>query len=446
MGLWWEISSGDIISAVKELEASSDVAIRHLRRNFVLGVLNGALFQFSNALVSPSLVLPLFVSHLTDSHLLVGLIPTIRQAGWSLPQLVVSRYIQHRPQKKIYYSAAAIVRAASWGLLTMALFTLGGSRLLLLAVFFSLLVVFSFSGGVSGISFMDIVGKAIPVSRRGAFFGSRNFFGGILAFIGGFIVKYVLDQSGYPFPTNFGLLFTLAFLALSVAFFLFTQVVEPVGPVHEGEVALLQQFQRALEIVENDTRYRRFLFLRLCLMAAQMATPFYILYARDRLGITEGMVGLYLSAMTVVSAGSSLVWSDISDRRSNKLLVQIASIVGLSIPLSALFIPHLSGLFSQEKLGYLFGIVFVLLGSYTTGAMIGNINFLLEISPAAERPIYLGFTNTLLGMALLASAVGGLIVEVAGFGVLFSLTLAFYALAIGLGLTLRDPREEIVGY
>ena len=431
---------------VNESEASNDIAIRHLRRNFILGLLNGAFFQFSNALVSPSLVLPLFVSYLTDSDLLVGLIPSIWQAGWFLPQLVVSRYIQHRPQKKVYYSAMAIIRAGSWGLLTIALFTLGGSRLLLLAIFFSLLVVYSFSGGVAGISFMDIVGKAIPVTRRGAFFGSRNFFGGILAFMGGFILKYALDQSGYPFPTNFGLLFALSFLALSVSLFLFTQVVEPVGPVHEGEVALLQQFRRALEIVEDDARYRRFLLLRLCLMATQMAIPFYILYARDRLGIRGGMVGLYLSAMTLVSVGSNLVWSRISDRRSNKLLIQIASIVGLTIPLSALLIPHLSGLLSQEKLGYLFGIVFLLLGSYTAGAQIGNTSFLLEISPTAERPIYLGFTNTLLGMALLASAVGGVIVEMVGFGVLFSLTLAFYALAIGLSLTLRDPREEIVGY
>jgi len=431
---------------VNEVEASSDNAIRHLRRNFTLGVLNGAFFEFSNALISPSLVLPLFVRYLTDSHFLVGLIPSIQEAGWFLPQLVTSRYIQHRPQKMVYYSATAIVRAGSWGLLTLALFTLGGNRLLLLVTFFSLLVVYSFSGGVGGISFMDIVGKAIPVTRRGSFFGGRNFFGGILAFVAGVIVKYTLDQSGYPFPANFGLLFTLSFLALSVALFLFTQVVEPVEPVHEVEVDLLRQFRRALEIVGNDAQYRRFLFLRLCLMATQMATPFYILYARDRLGISQGMVGLYLSAMTVVSVGSNLVWSRISDRRSNKLLLQIVSILGLSIPLSTLLIPHLSGPFSLRSLGYLFGVVFILLGSHTAGAGIGTINFLLEISPAAERPIYIGFANTLFGMALLASAVGGVIVEIAGFGTLFSFTLAFYALAIGLSLTLRDPREERYGY
>jgi hypothetical protein len=431
---------------VSEVEVSSDIAIRHLRRNFILGVLNGALFQLSNAFISPFLVLPLFVRYLTGSHILVGLVPSIQDAGWFLPQLVASRYIQHRPQKKVYYSATAIVRILSWGLLTLALFTLGGNRPLLLGIFFSLLVVSSFASGVAGIPFLDIVGKTIPVTRRGSFFGGRNFFGGILAFGGGFIIKYALDQSGYPFPINFGFLFTLSFLALSVSLFLFTQVVEPVGPVHEGGVALLQQFRRALKIVEKDSRYRGFLFLRLCLMATQMATPFYILYARERLGIPGGMVGLYLSGMTVVSVGSNLIWSRISDRQSNKLLLQIVSILGFTVPLSALFIPHLSGLLSPKNLGYLFSVVFLLLGSYSAGVEIGNINFLLEISPAAERPIYLGFINTILGMALVASAVGGVIVEVAGFDVLFSLTLAFYALAIGFSLALRDPREEIDGY
>jgi len=242
---------------VKELEASSDIAIRHLRRNFILGVLNGALFQLSNVFISPFLVLPLFVRYLTGSHILVGLVPSIQDAGWFLPQLVASRYIQHRPQKKVYYSATAIVRILSWGFLTLALFTLGGNRLLLLVIFFSLpvvssfaalpevvgdcgfyltdadpeklgvlirkalnsdpelgrrareriinlfplggnrllllviffslLVVSSFASGVAGIPFLDIVGKTIPVTRRGSFFGGRNFFGGILAFGGGFI-------------------------------------------------------------------------------------------------------------------------------------------------------------------------------------------------------------------------------------------------------------------
>ena len=72
--------------------------------------------------------------------------------------------------------------------------------------------------------------------------------------------------------------------------------------------------------------------------------------------------------------------------------------------------------------------------------MIGNMNFLLETAPADNRPLYIGFTNTIMGIALLATSVGGLIVDLVGFTVLFSLALAFYASALFLALRLQEPR------
>lgn len=68
-------------------------AQRHLRRNFSLGVLNGAFFNLFSALLDPSLVLSWFVSQLTTSNFLIGLIMPIQNGGWFLPQLVVSGYL-----------------------------------------------------------------------------------------------------------------------------------------------------------------------------------------------------------------------------------------------------------------------------------------------------------------------------------------------------------------
>jgi MFS family permease len=103
-------------------------------------------------------------------------------------------------------------------------------------------------------------------------------------------------------------------------------------------------------------------------------------------------------------------------------------------PLSR-FIPSLSGM-----IPYLFTTIFVSMGSYRAGTIIGNVNYLLEITPAEERPLYIGFTNTVLGVAMFASAVGGLIVDLAGFAVLFWLALVFYGLAFLLSCRLREPR------
>jgi MFS family permease len=417
-------------------------AQRHLRRNFSLGVLNGAFFNFFSALLDPSLVLSWFVSQLTTSNFLVGLIVPIQQGGWFLPQLLVSGYLQRRQRKLPIYSGMAGVRVVIWGLMTLAIFLIEDAAVLLV-VFFSLLTVYNLAAGLSGICFVDIVAKAIPPTRRGAFFGWRLFLGGILALGGSLLVKYILDERrGLVFPDNYAVLFLLSFFALCAGLGSFIFVVEPLEPANEERVPLGRQFRRALDLPRRDSNYRHFLTMRLVLMAAEIATPFYIIYAKRALSVSVSMVGVYLTGTTLASFASNLLWGRISDRRGNKLLIILTNSLGLFIPLTALSIVPLADLLPglREFAPGLFALVFVLSGGSKAGAMIGNMNFLLEIAPPDDRPIYVGLTNTIMGITLLASSVGGLIVDLAGFTALFSLALAFYASALFLTLRLEEPR------
>lgn len=417
-------------------------AQRHLKRNFSLGVLNGAFFDLFSALLEPSLVLSWFVSQLTTSNFLIGLILPIQNGGWFLPQLVISSYLQRRQRKLPFYAYMAGVRVAMWGLITLAVFLIEDSSVLLV-VFFVLLTAYSLADGLAGISFVDIVAKAIPPTRRGAFFGWRRFLGGILALGGSLLVKYILDERhDLAFPDNYAVLFLLSFLVLCVALACFIMMVEPLEPVNGERVPLGKQFRRAWDLPRRDRNYRRFLTMRLLLMAAEVATPFYIVYAKHALSVSVSMVGVYLMGTTLASFASNLLWGRISDRRGNKLLIALSNSLGLFIPLTALSIVPLAELGPglREFAPGLFALVFVLSGCAKSGVMIGNTNFLLEIAPADDRSIYIGFTNTIIGIVLLASSVGGLIVDLGGFTVLFSLALALYALALLLTLSLQEPR------
>ncbi|MFQ5813031.1 MAG: MFS transporter [Anaerolineae bacterium] len=418
-------------------------AQRHLRRNFSLGVLNGAFFNLFSALVDPSLVLSWFVSQLTTSNFLIGLIMPIQNGGWLLPQLLVSGYLQRRQRKLPFYAHMAGARVAIWGLMTLAVFLIEDPAVLLV-VFFTLLAAYSLTAGLAGICFVDVVAKAIPSTRRGAFFGWRRFLGGFLALGGSLLVKYILDERrGLAFPDNYAILFLLSFFTLCVAMSCFILVVEPLESVNEERVPLGRQFRRALGLPRRDRNYRRFLTMRLLLMGAEIATPFYIVYAKRALSVPVGMVGVYLTGATLASFASNLLWGRISDRQGNKLLLALSNSLGLFIPLIAMAIGPLADMWPglRELAPSLFALVFVLSGGYKSGAMIGNLNFLLEIAPPDDRPIYIGFTNTIMGVALLASSVGGLIVDITGFTVLFSLALAFYAAALFLTLGLREPRS-----
>jgi MFS family permease len=74
--------------------------------------------------------------------------------------------------------------------------------------------------------------------------------------------------------------------------------------------------------------------------------------------------------------------------------------------------------------------------------IISGSNILLEIAPPVERPVYLGFANTVLGLTLLATGVGGLVVDWFGFEGLFVLALACQGLAFVFSTRLREPRGE----
>ena len=63
---------------------------KNLKHNLVFNLLDGAFFGFGLGFASFTTILPLFVANLTNSALLIGLIPAIHNVGWQLPQLLTA--------------------------------------------------------------------------------------------------------------------------------------------------------------------------------------------------------------------------------------------------------------------------------------------------------------------------------------------------------------------
>jgi hypothetical protein len=66
------------------------------------------------------------------------------------------------------------------------------------------------------------------------------------------------------------------------------------------------------------------------------------------------------------------------------------------------------------------------------------MNYLLEISPEAERPIYVGIMHTLTAPSVFLSAVGGIIIQLTSFRFLYILTLLVSFGGIFISTKLRD--------
>jgi MFS family permease len=418
-----------------------------LKRNFALGIANGALFTLAETLIDPTLVLTWFLARLSASNLLIGWVVPLRDAGWFIPQLFTARHLDRLPYKRPTYSAAALVRSVAW--LTMAIVALTQrDPAILIAGFLIPYVVNSLFSGLAGLQFMDIVAKTIPPQRRGSFFGARLFLGGALGIAGSLVVRWALsEQLGRTFPANVGQLMAISALFAVAGLLAFAFVVEPPGEVGVEVGSLVAHLGRAAHVPRRDSNFRLFLTTRVMLMLAQMATPFFAVYASRKLGAGPEMVGVYLAAGMATSVLSNLAWSRLSDRRGNRLVIQLAASLGLTMALLAWLAAPLDRALTVATSGavWLFAIVFALLGAFQSGIGLGGMSLLLEIAPGSDRALYVGLANSVLGVALLSTSMGGLLVDWLGYRGVFLLAAGCYAVGLWTATRVREPRQMVDG-
>ncbi len=425
-----------------------DTPYPHLRRNFTLGAMNGALFVFAESLMSSDTVLPWFVQQLGGSNFLIGLVGPMRDAGWFLPQLFVSHRLQREPLKQPLYRRAAAVRAVAWFTWTAATFLLAYHYPALLLVFFTAYGVNSIASGFAGLPFMDIVAKTIPSQRRGSFFGARLFAGSLLGLVASFLVSLTLsEQNSLPFPFDVGILFAISWLAALAGLTAFALIKEPHGEVRDDGATFTSHMQRAARLPRHNQNLRYLLLARVMILLSYVAAPFYSIYSINVLRAPVSILGVYVGVRTVMSLLVNPLWSRLSDRRGNKIVMQLATACGVLMIAWALFAPVVTRNLTipTEIAAYLFVPLFAFMGIYETGIGIGSVNLTLEVAPANDRAIYIGLTNTVLGIAYLSTAVSGLIVDVIGYQGVFALGLGLLLVASWALSRLREPRQLIQG-
>lgn len=379
------------------------------RRNFRLGVLNGALFTLGESLVDTTAVLALLVRDLGGSQTLVGLLPSLKNGGFLLPQLLVAGRVDSLARKLPLYRRAALARAGAFAALTMVIF--GATLLpptLTLTLVCIVYAIYNLLGGSSSLAFQDIVAKVIPPQRRGSFFAYRQLWGGLLAFVvAGPLVRLLL-QADAPlgFPANYGLLSLLALICIALGLLAFSLIDEPPGRHATQRRSTRDLLRSAPYLLRRDLDLRRFVVARVWGRVGAIADPFYVVYAREALAIAPRYVGLYLAVRVLSAALSNLYWGRLADRRgARRLMVWTGAIAALA-PLVALLLPVLFAP-GSTALAWSWTLVFLAIGLSVDGSATAGTTYLLEIAPEQERATYGGIANTALGLATFVPVLGG---------------------------------------
>ncbi|HHU70372.1 MAG TPA: MFS transporter [Thermoanaerobacterales bacterium] len=409
------------------------------KRNYIFYCIDAALFQLGNAFFEPNSVIPSFIGSFTQNSILIGLSSTIRNLGWFLPQLFVSNYIQDKTYKKPFsLTVSFIMRASALFMALVAMFFGRKSATVTLLLFYFFYSLFSICDGLSGVPWVDILGKIIPERKRGRFIASYQSIGGLLAFAAGFFIKKILESPKLNFPINFSILYILGFIALLISLGFFSLIKEPPSITKNDKMNIKEFFQYVKNIASDDRNLVKAIITNILIRGFFLSMPFYALFANDFLMLSQDVIGYFVSAQMVGYILSCNLWGYLSDHKSNKTVITLTGISAASTPCLALISAACFKTGMNNMLLPIYLVLYATIGFTLSGVFLGFNNYILEFSHEENRAVYIGMCNTLVAPTTLFPILGGLLIQHFSYKPLFIFTTIMILIGVVFSQSLDD--------
>lgn len=404
---------------------------QHLKFNVTVNLLDGAFFGLGWGLGSFGTVIPLFVNQLTDSALLIGLIPAIHAVGWQLPQLFTAGWVSKmRRFRPAVLQMTIHERVPFLGLALAALLLplLGAG--LILPFTFLLLIWQGIGAGMTANAWQSMIAKIIPSEARGTFWGLQAAAANVFTSLSAIGAGWLLEKTAQPY--GFAWSFFLAALAMGASYLFLALTREEESPEPPVEEEKAPFWQAARRVLQRDANFRWFLVFRVLFQFAAMGTAFYIVFGLRRFAMSALTAGFLTAALTVSQTLGNAGMGWLGDSLGHRWMLIAGALAVSGSSLLAWYAPSEAWLYPAFVLAGLANVAFWTIGMAIT----------TQFGAEKDRPVYIGLSNTLIAPAtILAPALGGWIADQAGFNTTFLLSAVCGGLtALTLLFLVRSPQ------
>ena len=404
---------------------------KDLKHNVLANIGDGAFFGFGVGFASFTTVIPLFISTLTSSATLIGLIPAIHNMGWQLPQLLLAKPIARMEKLKPFVLFMTInERLPILGLAVVGFLLPRISVQVALMLSFLLLIWQGLGAGFTANAWQIMISKVIPPDFRATFFGMQSAAANLLASLGAFLAGLIL--SAVKPPHSYSIVFIIASGLYVISWFSLRATREQPSIIVKDEASEITLWKNILTIFRTDTTFRSFLISRFVSQFGMMAFAFFTVYAVKKLGMNNLSVGVITSILMITQVVANPLLGKLADAWSRKRVLVLGSVVAAASSLLAILIKDPAW----------FVLVFICSGIAGTAYWTIGLTLSLEFGEESQRSTYVGMANTLIAPAtIFAPLLGGLLVDSLGYPVMF-ITSAVFALGATVVLLclVRDPQ------
>jgi len=404
----------------------------NLKHNINVNLWDGGLFGAAMGFASFSAVLPLFVASMTNSATLIGLVPAIHSAGWLFPQLFTASHVSRlRKYRQTVLMTTIHERVPFLGLVIIALLlpVIGINAGLILT--FCMLVWQGLGGGFTANAWTSMISKIILPETRGAFFGMQAGLANLFTSVSVIGAGYLLDY--FDTPWNFAACFLIAVVFFVISWFALAQTREPEDTEKVIPAEKTHFWVDAKRIFSRDKNFNWFLSVRVLSQFATMGFSFYIIYALREFNMDAITAGFLTATLTISQTVASMGMGWVGDRVGHRAMLIIGAVAAF---LSALLA------WNAASIAWFYPI-FLLTGVANVAIWTNSMTMTVDFGNEAERPIYIGLSQTLTAPAtIIAPLIGGWIVDAAGFTPTFTISIILSLGMLGILVFLvKEPRK-----
>ena len=414
---------------------------RVFRRNYAAFFIDSVGYALGFSLISTGTIMPLLLTRLGASNLVVGLAPALGNLGIFVPAAFAAPWIERLPLKK--WAAVGVALVERLFILSIAGIVLlwGATRpAWAIAGFLTAWTLSAVAGGISLTAYHGMLSKCIPPESRGGLFGWGGAISGLLGIGAAELAGVILTEAG--FPDGFAWVFAAGALVLALTALPLLLVAEQTETVRQGTepVSVRSYLSRASALGRSNHSYAWAIVAVGLLSVAMAATSFYTAYAVRMLGAGSRAVGRFTAASVGATAVGMPLLGRIGDKRGHRSSLAVAA---GCFAASALEATAVSAIAASSALDAMYLVIF-LANLGVSGLNVSQNLLLSEFAPTPrEVPMYLTFSWLVLSPFRAGSPVAaGLVSDAFGFTATFVITLvvSLAALVTLIG-AVKEPRR-----
>lgn len=307
---------------------------------------------------------------------MIGWLVPIRESGALLPQVLISIYLRKHAQRHIVWRIGMITQVFSvvGMLLSVILFSGFIAGILVLGS----LVLLSLGRSACSLTVKDMEADVAKKGERGNLIGVASTVSGVVTLV--IAIPLVIYDGAL---TSNILLVVLC--ASMLAFILTLICVWPIKTRVEVEDSPENTFS-----INFDTTIYKFIFVRGLFVHSALVAPYFMI---ERNGDVKELLPIYIGAEATAALLSSIIWGKIADK-SAKLTLRLSGLLALGACVGLLFWQTSSIVTSA--------LLFFVLSVAHAGVRTGRKTYSLDVKEGHDRTELVGFSNTAIGIILLA--------------------------------------------